>query len=120
MRLSEIEAWALANRFDGIAVVTPTHGLWLGACADAPRTGSTLSAMGKRERGAWAALVAGQVVAEWQKGGKTTEIVLLCGLMGYQELVDELRKLDGVREVLVPLGGASMVRPRAARERQAA
>ncbi len=109
-RLREIEAWAVAHRFDGVAVVSPRDGLCLGACADAKGTEQRMATMARRQRSAWATMVAGQVAARWQHEGGIGEIVLLGGLVGYQELADELRKIDSRVLVIAPLGGASMVR----------
>ncbi len=109
-RLTEIEAWAVANRFDGVAVVSPREGLWLGTSADAHGAEQRMASMGRRQRSAWAGMVASQVAAQWQVNGAIGEIVLLGGLVGYQELADELRKLGGGLLVIAPLGGASMVR----------
>jgi hypothetical protein len=109
-RLTEIEAWAVANGFDGVAVVSARDGLSMGACADAHGAGQRMSSMGRRQRNAWAVDVAAQVARRWQSTGAIGEIVLLGGLVGYQELADELRKIHGGLVVTAPLGGASMVR----------
>ncbi len=111
-RLTEIEQWAVANGFDGIAVVSPSEGLFLGAAAGAQGTTQRMSSMGRRQRVAWATAVAEEATKKWQAAGAIGEIVLLGGLVGYQELADELRKIGGVI-VTAPLGGASMVRPTA-------
>ena len=109
-RLTEIENWAVANGFDGVAVVSPRDGLWLGPSADAHGAVQRMSSMGRRKRTAWAVDVAGQVSSRWQSTGAIGEIVLLGGLVGYQELAEELRKIRVGLVVTAPLGGASMVR----------
>jgi hypothetical protein len=108
-RLAEIQQWAEANGFEGIGVVTASEGLVLGAAAGAQVSVQRMSSMGRRRRLAWAATVAAAVTKKWQSHGAIGEIVLLGGLVGYQELTDELRKIQGV-VVTAPLGGASMVR----------
>lgn len=113
-RLTEIEQWAVANGFDGIGVVSPRDGLWVGPCAEAHGAAQRMTSMGRRQRTAWATVVAGQVAMRWQSEGAIGEIVLLGGVVGYQELADELRKLQAGLVVTAPLGGASLVRNSAA------
>ncbi len=87
-RLIEVERWAQRGGFDAVALLHAVDGL-CDSAASAKRTGRRLVEMKPKERDAWAESIAEQVQRRWGSD-QVKEIVLLCGLCGYQELAQRL------------------------------
>lgn len=106
-RLIEVERWAQRGGFDAVALLHAVDGL-CDSAASAKRTGRRLVEMKPKERDAWAESIAEQVQRRWGSD-QVKEIVLLCGLCGYQELAQRLDHLQGGVAVTMPLAGTGLV-----------
>lgn len=106
-RLIEVERWARCGGFDAVAFLHADDGL-CDSAASARRTWRRLVEMKPKERDAWAESIADQVQSRWGSD-QVINIVLLCGLSGYQELAQRLDQLRGGVLVTMPLAGTGLV-----------
>ncbi|MBK6616111.1 hypothetical protein [Ottowia sp.] len=111
--LAAVVAWAKTNSFDGLGLLSASHGV-VALTEDTVDSddGLLMSRMGRNQRALWAASVCDAVMQRWNSGNSVDEFVLLCGLSGYQELVDELRRRSPASAITVPLTGIGVVKRR--------
>jgi hypothetical protein len=108
-RLHEVFEWAQRNAFDGVAVLSPMQGLVVAGDACPEGESGVLTSMHAKARSAWAGRVCDQVVERWKLTEAPAQLVLLCGLSGYQELAEALQERLPGSSVTRPLAGTGIV-----------
>lgn len=110
-KLQEVLEWAERQAFDGVGVLSTGSGV-LAPDEQLPEgEAGQLMAMGAKARCAWAGRVCDEAVERWGLDAEhgPSEIVLLAGLSGYQELAEALRSRLPWVTVTRPIAGTGIV-----------
>lgn len=110
-RLQEVLYWAGRQAFDGVGVLCVEGGVVVAGEATPDSDAGLLLAMGSKARAAWAGRICEQLAALWglNERSSPSEIVLLCGLTGYQEVAETLRERLPRVTVTRPIAGTGIV-----------
>lgn len=110
-RLQEVLEWAERQAFDGVGVLCVEEGVVLAGELAPEGDAGLLLAMGPKARTAWAGRICEKLAKLWglEERSSPSEVVLLCGVTGYQEVAETLR--DRLPRVTVtrPIAGTGIV-----------